>query len=212
MPSIPKISSDVDLRYAQVEELMAGLLDVHEDKIAALAARLRLFRQRGFPPQPEGGSKARFRYGLDAVVRLSLGMKLIDAMVPQEAIPGLIERIWDDVRHAFGDAFRAIEAHGRAAASTSDRPLLILRPRYLNGFRTSKADEANQAIAVDAAVTTAGEFAHTLRKPVDDEDLTAMTIIDLQRLAVWIRDALLATRWAAPEMFPRYGEDVRSPA
>lgn len=202
MPTVPQTSAKVNLRYAQVEELVGWLLDLHAERKPALTARLKLFRQRGFPPNVNSGSKARFTYDLDAAIRITLAFQLIDGLVPQEAVPAFIERHWVEIRTAFYRAFAMIEEKGgEDAAAEPTRPILILRPRSLLAFSRARSEEVDQASTFPGSISTAEEFEHYWRSPDGEELFGPIIAIDLQQLAGWLRDALLSARWAEPESF-----------
>ncbi len=202
MPSLPEAPRDMLLRYAQLEELVSGLLDVHGDRRKTLGARLRLFRLKGFPPDVATAAKTRFAYGLDAVLRVALAFQMVDAFIPQELVPVVIERDWPKLKSAFGSAFSLITEKGDGAAATDGtRQVLLLSLRNLHAFTLATGEEVDPGRTVTLTFTTARAASERLVGKGGSDDFAPVTVIDLHRLAGWVRNALLRLHWAAPELF-----------
>ena len=215
MPKLPTPNPNVQIRHAQLEQLMRLQLEVDESRERALVARMRLFRTRGYPPVVDQVSKKRFFYDLDAVVRMSVAFRMVDALVPQEAAPAIIEGHWTEIRAAMGKAFRAAHTLGTEKADrATDRVILVVMPRNLASLAMPKSAEVDPAVegsapiqdarGFEAKVSDLSSIAADLNSAQERNELAALTLIDLQRLAGWLRNALLVTRWAGPEQFETY--------
>ncbi|USI73940.1 hypothetical protein [Sphingomonas morindae] len=201
MPKLPIADARIALRYAQLEELIANFLDVHADRRTALTARLRLFRHKRFPPGLKAESRSRFSYDLDAVIHLLVAFQLLDGLVPQESVPTLLEARWSAIRAAFGRAFDLTALKGSEAAGIDpERDLLIVRPRNLLSFSQPRQEDTATELPALSEVMSARDFERHLRRS-DVDGLSPRLVIDLQRIASWLREALLAARWASPESF-----------
>ena len=208
MPSYPEAPRAMQLRYAQLEELVGGLLEVHADRRKTLGARLRLFRLRGFPPDVATTAKTRFAYDLEAVLRVSLAMLMLDAFVPQELAPVVIERDWTKLKSAFRSAYTLIRDKGDAAAAVDgDRPVLLLSPRNLHAFTLDKYGKADPEKTVMLQLSTARAASDRLLDQGGGETFETMTVIDLHRVAAWVRNAILRLRWAGPELFDDFAAE-----
>lgn len=202
MPSLPIAPSTIQLRYAQLEQLVADLLDAHSDRRSPLLARFRLFRQRGFPPNYTALSKTLFVYGLDAALRVALGFWMMQAGVAQESVPPIMEANWDQLRDGLRRSFDLIDAVGSDAAAVHDgRPVLLIHPRNLRAFALPKDAEALPAETVVVHVVEAREaqdrlFGGTSFEPV--------ILIDLHRFADWVRSYFLAAGWSGNEPFATF--------
>lgn len=208
MPKLPSAPDIIQLRYAQLEELVGGLLETHPDKKSALSARFRLFRQRGFPPNVTTLAKTRFGYNLDATLRLVMAFWMMDAFIPQETVPLVIERDWEKLKPAFRDAFQRIQEHGIVETETDDqRQVMLVAPRNLHSFTLQKSDTADPAAAVEIHVLTAKRARERVFGESRRNEFAPVTVIDLHRLAAWVREALLRKSWAVPAAFENFGVD-----
>ncbi|AOW25298.1 hypothetical protein AVM11_16445 [Sphingomonas melonis TY] len=202
MPTLPDIPTRLQLRYAQLEELVASLLEAHPDRKSPLSARFRLFRQRGFPPNVTTLAKTRFAYDLDPVLRATLAFWMMQAFIPQESVPAIIDRNWDQLREAFQKSFGLIARHGAdAAAVDEERPVLLLEPRNLHAFTLPKDASAAATDIVVLRVVNARNAREALFGEPLDGGLAPMVLFEIHRLAAWLREYILASRWAGPEAF-----------
>lgn len=205
MPSLPTPPEKVELRYAQVERLIAGMLDVHDDRMLALTARLRLFRQQGFPPHVSAGEGKPFKYDLNAVVRLSLAFAMMEAFVPQDQIANVIKRSWAEIGGAFATAFKAAGRDGDAEANRSrDRSVLVLDVLALHSFRRGKTEKDEPQLVRAAKVVDAHRLGEGLATGKGDQHFTGKIVIDIQRVASWVHRALLTARWADAKQLDDY--------
>lgn len=205
MPKLPNPPSNMQLRYAQLEELVGNLLEVHSDRKTTLAARFRLFRQRGFPPTATAVAKTRFAYDMDAVLQITLAFWMMNAFVPQEVVPLVIGDNWDELKNAFRRAFALIVSEGTAEAAVADeRPILLVFPQNLQGFQLDKDTKATPAASAKIKLTTAREARDRLFGERHYKEFAPVTFIDLHRVASWVRDAVVHARWYGPETFEAY--------
>lgn len=205
MPRIPSAPETMQLQYSQLEDLVAAMLDVHSDRRKTLGARIRLFRQRGFPPDVSIAGKSRFGYDLNAVLRMAVAFLMLDAFIPQETVPPVVERDWKILQDAFRTAFSLVAEKGEELAATSpDRPLLLISPRNLHGFTLKKEQGAAPADSVRLQIVTARGYIERLAALDEDAEFGPATMIEIQRLAAWVRNAILAPRWAGPELFAQF--------
>ena len=202
MPKIPPPPSKLQLRYSQLEQLVAGQLDVHPDRVSTLGARMRLFRTRGFPPNVIALTKTQFVYDLEAVLRMTLAFSLIDAFVPQETVPLLIERDWKQLKEAYAKAYSLIRDKGDDVARVDDdRPVLLVSPRNLNAFTLEKGEKGDPGQSVRMAVATSADASRRVTGGANEEDYAPIMVVDIHRLAAWVRNAILQRSWAGPEAF-----------
>lgn len=207
MPTLPTSPPTIQLRYAQLEQLVEHLLEAHADRKSPLSARFRLFRQRGFPPNVTVLAKTRFAYGLEATLQVTLAFLMVDAFIPQEVVPTVITRNWDELTDGFRNAFAMIEKEGPDLASINDeRKVLLLYPRNLHAFTLQKGLEADSADMVALAVLTARQARERLFGDRHADKFAPVTLIDLQRLATWLRTAFLEARWSGPEPFKAFAD------
>lgn len=207
MPRLTIGEPPTDLRYKQVEQLLAGLFDIHEDRIDLLSGRLRLFRQKEFPPYVGERGKP-FRYDMDAVLKLAVGFALLDAFVPQDAVPAFVRRHWDQIGRGYEQAFAALAEMSEDQAIVSPlRPVLLLTPMGLRTFRTGPADSASDddgdgrlgARLVDAEEIVAYDDA-AARQGFG----AARTVVELQHLAMWTRRLVLDAGWLPRHVLDDY--------
>ena len=156
MPKFPPAPSTIELRYSQLEDLIAWQLDVHPKRRKTLGARMRLFRTRGFPADVIAVTKTQFAYDLNTVLQMALAYALMDAFIPQETAPVIIQRDWKQLRAAFVDAYALIRDKGDAeAAKDHDRPVLLVTPRNLYAFSLDVSEQGEPADTVRLKVSTA---------------------------------------------------------
>lgn len=199
----------MQLRYAQLEELLAGLLDVHPARRKTLGSRIRLFRLKAFPPL-EPGASGRLTYDLDSILRLGLAFQMLEAFIPQETVPAVIEGAWPALEKAFQEAFALINEIGdEAAALNGERHVALLQPRNLHAFSREQGQESGPQDLIELTVTTASAAARGVARHANTHDFAPLLVIDLHRLAAWLRNAILQTRWAGPELFERPSSQVR---
>lgn len=205
MPKLRAPPTTIQLRYAQLEQLMADLLEAHEDRKSPLTARFRLFRQRGFPANVTMLAKTRFAYDLEAVLQVALAFWMMNAFVPQEVVPIAIRNHWDELKGGFREAFALIGRQDPSkAAIDDDRMVLLMTPENLHPFKLERDAKPDPATLVSLKVMSAreardrlfGEKRHTAFEPV--------TLIDLHRLAAWVRDAIIKAHWYGPEPFDAF--------
>lgn len=202
MPSLPTAPSTIQLRYAQLEQLVADLLDAHSDRRSPLLARFRLFRQRGFPSNYTALSKTLFVYGLDAALQVVIGFWMMEAGVAQESVPPIMEANGDQLREGLRRSFALIRAVGSDAAAVDDgRPVLLMQPNNLKAFALPKGAEALPAETVAVRVVDAREAQDTM---FGGRSFEPVILIDLHRLADWVRSYFLAAGWCDDEPFAAY--------
>lgn len=207
MPRLPTPPTTIQLRYAQLEQLVANLLEVHPERRNSLSARFRLFRQRGFPPNVISLARTRFAYELDAVLQVTLAFWMMQSFIPQESVPRLIKQNWGELRNAFGKAFALLEATGSEEAGVDDdRPVLLIKPRNLAAFSRPVSEQEDSAPVTDLMVTTAREAQTRMFGIQSAGDFEPLIFIDLHRLAEWVRQAIITEGWAGLEPFRKLSE------
>lgn len=174
----------MSLAYGQIEKLIIGLLNVHDDRLPTLRARARLFRRLRFPPGVNLGIRGTFAYDADAVIAMATAFALVDARIPQELVPKLIDANWAAIKAA---ATAIIEA---PVGKTTSRHYLAVEVSGVGHFQLSgDSDDALGNEAMTLRVTDDFELANQLRSGRSRWPIGGLTLIDFTQLVTFVLSA-----------------------
>lgn len=188
------------LNFGQVEELVAGMLQVDASQRTKLIGRFKQLKRLGFPPGVNIKT-GRFAYDMDATNRCVLAFTLMNALLPTRAAVELLSDNWGDIGHEVATILGSLDAaDGRINLSQrpEDGKFIIIT--------TGKLETWSGRGAYDGEDRSAGETSHcvSLRTKREIEHGSAPTggavppsrlIVDLWTTVAWSADFLLEKGW-----------------
>lgn len=199
------MSKQITLKYAQVETLIATMLEVHPERVSALVARFKQLRKLGFPPGVNTGKSARFEYGFDAIMKTVLAFAFMDALVLPQTATEIIVGEWPKIRAEIVAMVSAMSMGPReveAKRSTGER-FLLLEP---HGQRHWSSPEGEPAIGVRADYRSAAQadlllairadVIDRLDRPLATPHNPSTIVIDLHSIALWTVRSIVKAGWA----------------
>lgn len=132
----------VELAYADVEQVLARLSRIADDKRTAFKARLKHLQRLGFPAGANTGSGKRAVYDADMLFQLVMAVELIQCGLPPKLIVTVLNDNWPATQHGLLFAMVSDELFERLGSFFESPDLAwIIQPEALRELSTEGVGE-----------------------------------------------------------------------
>jgi hypothetical protein len=135
----------MELRYAEIEEFIAKIHNVNEEKRIALKGRLKHFQRLGWPEGTNQGKGSRVRYGVGQALSLALGFEMLQLGLTPERIAAFF------LTTRSGFPAGCIAALDDVMSDGNDELFYIFQPDYLRYL--GKITEDSETFITSAVIS-----------------------------------------------------------